>query len=83
MQGKVQKIEGLTPFELEHSRQQRREKQEQERTSWTRSQWYSAGYRVTATDGEAVRSFVVNSTGRVLYLFDETQVVERDYVEQE
>jgi hypothetical protein len=77
MQGKVKKLNGLTPFELEHSRQQRRERQKQERTSWTRSQWYSAGYRVTATDAEAVRSFVLKSTGRMLYLFDETQVVER------
>jgi hypothetical protein len=75
MLGKVAKNVGLAPWEREHLKQQRRERQEQERTSWTRGQWHSAGYRVTASDAEAVRSFVIRGTGRVLYLFSSAQVV--------
>lgn len=70
---------GLMPCELEHRQEFRAEReQKQERKSYTRHQWHSMGRRVTAVDKDAVKCFLVKSTGKWLYLFSESQTVQDD-----
>ena len=68
MQGKVEKV-GLAPWEEEYAR----DKKIAERTSFTRSQWFSMGRRVWASNADAVKTITVRSTGATLFLFDESQ----------
>ncbi len=61
----------------EREYQRERQQQPQTRTSFSRSQWYSKGRRVVATNAQAVKTIIVRSTGNTLYLFEESQTVER------
>lgn len=64
--------EEFAPWELEYEKQQRIE----ERTQFTRSQWYGKGRRVVVPDSQAVRVIHVRSTGNELRLFSEEQTQE-------
>jgi hypothetical protein len=66
---------GLQPAEIEYLVTKRK----QERTTFTRRQWWAQDRYVFATDAEAVKHFFVNSTGQEIFLFSEEQTRERDY----
>jgi hypothetical protein len=78
MQGKIQKFEGLTPFEEEHQQQQSHEEwlaKLAKRQYLTRGQWFRGyGRRVTVPNVEA-RKTITTAQGRTLYLFDASQLL--------
>jgi hypothetical protein len=78
MQGKIQKFEGLTPFEEEHQQQQSHEEWLaglSRRQYLTRGQWWHGyGRRVTVPNVEA-RKTITTAQGRTLYLFDASQLL--------
>jgi hypothetical protein len=73
MLGKVEKLQGLTPWEQEYEQQ----KSETPRTLFTRSQWRAKGRMVIVGDEEARKSIVARSNGHTLLLFSEDQTRER------
>jgi hypothetical protein len=79
MLGKVQKFEGLTPWEAEHQTQQKRL---EERLTFTRYQWKTKGMHVVVEDQEARRS-IVTRAGNTLHLFSADQVRPRTQAELE
>jgi hypothetical protein len=78
MQGKIQKFEGLTPFEEEHAQQQTNEEwlaKLAKRQYLTRGQWWHGyGRRVTVPNADA-RKTIVTQSGRTLFLFSADQLL--------
>jgi hypothetical protein len=77
MQGKIQKFDGLTPFEEEHQQQSHEEWLAglAKRQYLTRGQWWHGyGRRVTVPNVEA-RKTITTQSGRTLYLFSADQLL--------
>jgi hypothetical protein len=77
MQGKVQKIEGLTDFEIEHLKQQYEEKLMQTRTSFTRRQWVARFNRQVIVRNEDAARIITTRSGNTLHLFSIEQTIEK------